>query len=275
MSRDEIIAELTSRKKLAKRAAAVGYELVWEFDNVKPLDPDESLFIRFKYDVAVTPPDSQVYSRWFAGDYRQIKYGTKIENRIYTFDRKDPVRTFREIEVPADAVAKDGYLAVGFLNDPRFNNTSVIFPLEDGLEVLYKADTFAGNFMRAVLLVLFRLIFLACLGILASTFLSFPVAILLCLVLFFTASFSGFVIESFDYLSENIGVFYSYTFKWMIRLLPQFDKFSPAKFLIHARLLDWSLLAECAALMVCIKGLLLLVFALVIFSYREIAKIMI
>jgi hypothetical protein len=172
-------------------------------------------------------------------------------------------------------VAKDGYLAVGFLNDPRFNNTSVIFPLEDGLEVLYKADTFTGNFMRAVLLILFRLIFLACLGILASTFLSFPVAILLCLVLFFTASISGFVIESFDYLSESIGVFYSYTFKWMIRLLPQFDKFSPAKFLIHARLLGWSLLAECAAFMVCIKGLLLLVFALVIFSYREIAKIII
>jgi hypothetical protein len=101
------------------------------------------------------------------------------------------------------------------------------------------------------------------------------VAVLLCLVLFFTASFSGFFIESFDYLSENIGVIYSYTLKWMIRLLPQFDKFNPAKFLIPARLLGWSLLAECAAFMVCIKGLLLLAFALVIFSYREIAKIII
>ncbi|MHC4807909.1 MAG: hypothetical protein ACYTBX_16850, partial [Planctomycetota bacterium] len=153
--------------------------------------------------------------------------------------------------------------------------TSVIFPLEDGLEVLYKADTFAGNFIRAVLLILFRLIFLACLGILASTFLSFPVAILLCLVLFFTASFSGFVIESFGYLSESISVIYSYTFKWMIRLLPQFDKYNPTKFLVPARLLGWSLLAECAAFMVCIKALLMLVFALVIFSYREIAKIII
>jgi len=274
MSHKEIIAQLTNQRKLAKRAAAVGNELVWEFNNVKPLDPNESLFIRFKYDVAVNPPDLHVYGRWLAGDYRQIKYGTKIETSIYTFDRKDPVRTFREIEVPADAVAKDGYLAVGFLNVP-LNDTSVIFPLEDGLEVLYKADTFTANFIRAVLLIFFRLIFLACLGILASTFLSFPVAVLLCLVLFFTASFSGFFIESFDYLSENIGVIYSYTLKWLIRLLPQFDKFNPAKFLIPARLLGWSLLAECAAFMVCIKGLLLLAFALVIFSYREIAKIII
>jgi len=274
MTHQEIISQLTNQRKLAKRAAGVGYELVWEFDDVKPVDPDESLFIRFKYDVAVTPPDSQVYGLWTVGDYRQIKYGTKVETRIYTFERKDPVRTFREIEVPADAVAKDGYLAVGFLNVP-LNNTAVIFPLEDGLEVLYKADTFTANFIRAVLLILCRLIFLACLGILASTFLSFPVAILVCLVLFFTASFSGFVIESFDYLSESISVLYSYTFKWMIRLLPQFDKFNPTKFLVPARLLGWSLLAECAALMICVKAFLLLVFALIIFSYREIAKIII
>jgi hypothetical protein len=170
-------------------------------------------------------------------------------------------------------VPEHGHLAVAFLNDPR-NNVAVIFP-PDGLEVLYKADTFAGNFIRAVLLILFRLIFLACLGVLASTFLSFPVAILFCLVLFFTASFSGFVIESFDYLSENVGAVYSYTIKWGIRLLPQFDKFSPTKFLVPARLLNWSLLAECAAFMVCIKAFLMLVLALVIFSYREIAKIII
>jgi len=178
LSRSKIIAYLTSRKKLEKRAAAVGHELLWEFHNVKPLDADENLFIRFKYDVSVNPPDLQVYSRWFAGDIRQIPYD------IYTFDRKDLIRTFYEIEVPAAAVAEDGYLAVGFLNVP-LNNTVVIFPPKDGLEVLYKADTFTGNFLKAVLLIFFRLIFLAVFGILASTFLSFPVAILACLVIFF------------------------------------------------------------------------------------------
>ena len=141
--------------------------------------------------------------------------------------------------------------------------------------MLYKADSFTLNFVRSVILVFFRLIFLACLGLLASSFLSFPVAILLCFVIFFTASFSGFVMESFDYLSANLGVFYSYTIKWMIRLLPQFDKFNPTKFLVPARLLSWSLLAQCIVFMVCIKSFLLLVLALVIFSYREIAKIIV
>ncbi|RKY25247.1 MAG: hypothetical protein DRP62_01725, partial [Planctomycetota bacterium] len=216
--RSKIISQLTSQKKLQKRAAVVGQELAWEFNNVKLIEPARSLFVRFKYSVSVNPPDSQVFGRWDIGDYRQLEYG-KIETPIYRFDRKDPARTFCEIEVPADAVAKDGYLAVRFLNVP-LNSTVVIFPPKDGLEVLYKADTFTANFIRAVFLILFRLIFLAVLGILASTFLSFPVAILLCLVIFFTGSISGFILESFSFLGEGISGFYSYTVEPIIKLLP-------------------------------------------------------
>jgi hypothetical protein len=101
------------------------------------------------------------------------------------------------------------------------------------------------------------------------------VAILLCLVLFSTACISGFVIDSFSFMGENISVIYSYTIKLVIQLLPKFDKFNPTKFLVPARLLSWSLLARCAAVMVCIKAFLLLVLALIIFSYREIAKIIV
>ena len=272
--RDKIIARLTEDEKRWKRAAVPGQQLIWEFQNVKPLDPNQSLFIRFKYDVSVNPPDLNVYGTWTVGDYRQIKYGTKIETPIYDRLHTHSIRTFHEIEVPANVVAEDGYLAVGFRNVP-LNNTVVIFPPEDGLEVLYQADTFTGNFIRAVLLILFRLIFLACLGILASTFLSFPVAILLCLVIFFTATVSGFCLESFDFLGENLSWVYSYTIRPIILFLPQFDKFNPAKFLVPARLLSWSLLAKVAGLMICIKALLLLLLALLIFSFREIAKIII
>jgi hypothetical protein len=275
MTHSEIIAQLTRQKKLQMRAAAVGHQLIWEFNDVRPADPNGSLFIRFKYETSVTPPDSQVFSQWFIGDYRQIKYGTARGVPIYSTPvRKDPIRTFREIEVPANAVAEDGYLAVGFLNVP-LNNTVVIFPLEDGLEVLYKADNFSANFLRAVLLLLFRLIFLACLGILASSFLSFPVAILFCLVIFFTATFSNFVMESFDMLGKNLSSVYSYTIRPVILLLPQFDKFNPTKYLVPARLLSWLFVVKAAGLIVCIKSFLLLLFALLIFSFREIAKIII
>ncbi len=268
-TQEEIIAELTKQAQLARRAAGVGDVLDWEFDNVKPLA--RSMFIRFKYDVFPNPPDSQVYGRWFAGDSQYIKYGEQPKTPIFDELFKHAARTFHEIEFPAEVVPENGRLAIAFMNAP-LNDTTVIFP-PDGLEVLYKADSFTSNFVRSVLLILFRLIFLACLGILASTFLSFPVAILLCLVLFLTASFSGFVIESFDFLSRNIGIVYSYTLKWAIRLLPQFDEYNPAKFIVPARLLSWSVLAKCALFMVGIKAFLVFVLGLLIFSYKEIARI--
>jgi len=274
LSRKKIIAQLTSQKQLAKRAAEVGRDLLWEFNNVKPLDPHQNLFVRFKYDVAVNPPDLHVYSKWVVGDLRQIRYGTKIETPVYDFDRKNLIRTFYEIQVPADAVAKDGYLAVGFLNMP-LNDTVVIFPPNDGLEVLYKADTFTANFIRTVILIFFRLIFLAVLGILASTFLSMPVALLLCLVVFFTGTISGFIIESFNFMSKDISSIYFYTVKPIVLLLPRFDNINPSKFLVPARLLSWALLAKVGSIMIGIKAALLLLLALLIFSYREIAKIII
>jgi hypothetical protein len=266
---DEIIAQLTQQAQLAKRAAGVGQVLLWEFDNVESLA--ENIFIKFKYDVSVNPPDSQVWGRWFVGDYQFFKYGTQSKTPIYDELHKHSVRDFHEIEVPAEVVPEHGKLAVAFMNAP-LNSVAIIFP-PDGLEVLYKADSFGSNFVRAVLMILFRLIFLACLGVLAASFLSFPVAILFCFVIFFTASFSGFVLESFDFLGENIGAVYSYSLKWVIQLLPQFDKFNPTKFLVPAQLISWPFLAKCALSMVCIKAFLILILSLIIFRYREIARI--
>jgi len=272
LSRKQIIDRLTKQHKLQKRSAPVGHELVWEFHNVKPMAAGESLFIRFKYDVSVNPPDLQVYGKWRIGDIRQLRYGMGAETPIRDYNRKDLIRTFHEIEVPADVVADDGYLAVVFVNVP-LNDTTVIFPLEQGLEVLYKADTFTANYARAVLFILVRLIFLAALGLLASSFLSFPVSILLCLVVFFTANFSGFILESFEYLGENVSDIYSYTFAPLMHVLPQFDKFNPSRYLVAGRLMSWELLGKALAIMVFLKAFVLLVCSIVIFNYREIAKV--
>ena len=269
---EEILRELTNRLKLEKRAAALGQVLVWEFADVRPEDPN--LFIRFKYDVSTTPPDEHVYGEWRIGDLRGLRDGTEVDTPVWRETRRDPVRKFREIEVPASVVANDGYLAVGFLN-PTFNDTVVFFPIEDGLEVLYKADTFTGNFMRAALVVLSRLIFLACLGVLAASFLSFPVAILFCLVIFTTGAASTFIIDSFGYMSKNVGQVYFYTIQSVIRLLPQFDKYSPTQFLVPARLITWAFIGRMAFGMLAVKAALLLVLALIIFTFRELAKVIV
>ncbi|MEJ2703587.1 MAG: ABC transporter permease subunit [Sedimentisphaerales bacterium] len=266
---EQTIAELTKQAQIAHRAAFVGRKRNWEFTNVKPLA--KSMFIKFKYDIFPNPPDSQVYGEWIAGDWQYIKYGERPKTPVYDQIHKNAARTFHEIEFSADVIPPDGHLGIAFVNVP-YNDATVIFP-PDGLEILYKADSFTGNFIRAVSLILFRLVFLACLGLFASSFLSFPVAIMFCLVIFFTASFSGFINDSFSLLGHNVGLVYSYTIKWLVGLLPQFDKFNPTKFIVPARLVTWSLLTQCAAVMVGIKALLMLALGLLIFKFREIARI--
>jgi len=61
----------------------------------------------------------------------------------------------------------------------------------------------------------------------------------------------------------------------LIQLLPQFDKYSPTKFLVPARLLTWGFLGQVVLFMVVIKATVLLLFALVIFSFRELAKVVV
>ena len=116
LPREEIIETLTQQQQLARRAAAVGRVLTWEFENVEPLDPN--MFIRFKYDVTVTPPDSQVYGRWFAGDSQYIKYGTEPTTPVFDQTLKHSIQTFHEIEFPSSVVPENGRLAVAFLNLP-------------------------------------------------------------------------------------------------------------------------------------------------------------
>lgn len=274
MSPAQIIQEIKNRQKLWMRSVKVGNEISWGFNNIKISGSDKELFVKFKYDAARAPADSQIYGEWFIGDYRPLKYGEEPDTPIYTFRRKDPVSTMREIKIPADAVAADGFLGVGFVNVP-LNSTVVIFPLEDGLKLLYKADSFTANFCRSVVLVFLSLIFLGCLGLLAGSFLSFPVAILLCLVVFFSGSISGFILDSFDYLGSTTGTIYFFTVKPLVSLLPRFDMINPSKFIVDAKLLSWEFLGKVAGVLVGIKSLLLLLLALLVFTYREIAKIVI
>ena len=270
-SKQQIIDELTNQAQLAGRAADVGYALVWEFENIKPLTTD--FFIRFKYEVPQYDSDTEIYGEWIVGDPKFVKDGQPVQTPIYDEIHKNSIKTFSEIIIPADVITKDGRLAVKFGNYPA-NDTSVIFPT-NGVALLYKAGSFNANFVRASLLILLRVIFLTSLATMTSTFVSFPVAILVCLVIFATVSASSFIIESFTSLGSNVSIVYSYSVKLIVQIMPAFDTFNPAKFMIDAQILSWFDLGKFALLMVFIPSGLLLVLAFAIFSRREIAKIII
>ncbi len=272
MSKKKILAALRSEELGKATSVEVGAEKIWEFEDVPELGSEERFFIRYKYEASSTPPDGKVHGIWKVGDYRQRELlgpGNWV-TPVYTVLRKDPTRTLSEFEVPADARTEDGFLAVVFQN-PYINQTTII---PEEVEVLYRAGSFSANYIRAVLMILARLIFLAALGIFVSTWLSFPVAMLICVVIFFTGTINGFVMESFDYLGQGATIIYSLTIKPILWFLPRFDgEFNPTQFMISAKLLSWLFLAKVFGAMVLIKSVLLSLLGIWIFSNREVAKI--
>jgi len=272
MSRIKILRELRGQELLKERVVEAGKQKLWEFENVKPIEGTETLFIRYKYETAGSFPDMEVKSVWVVGDYRQQeRLGPGVwETPVYPFDRSDPIKIFREFEVRADAIADDGYLAVAFNN--LYENRATIIP--DDVEVLYKAGNFTGNFFRVVLMVFARLIFLAALGVSLSTWLSFPVAILVCFSIFFIGTVNSFVIDSFDYMEiKGIATLYNLTLRPLLWLFPRLDgDFNPTRFMISARFLSWNFLLEVYGVMVAIKSIILLILGIWIFGNKEIAK---
>ena len=260
-----------------KSSVIVGGQRLWEFDNIRPKDPNEEIFVRFKFDVANTPQDEQIYAKWAAGDFRRVRRGQ--ETLLFERDLKHPVRTFRELALPSQVIADDGYLGVAFYNVPQLNQTVVMFSdgrnigkaaEEQSFSILYRAGTFTGNYLRGLLVLFFRLFFLAALAIWASTFLSFPVAVLLSLVLFCTVSISGFILESFTYMGQGLQQIYGSTIKLVIQGLPQFDRYSPASYLVDGKRIDWTMVNWASWTL--IWAMLLLGLALAIFHYKELAR---
>ena len=274
-SKQEIIKELTNSIKYSMYSAEPGGMILWEFQNIKPLDANESIFIRFKANASRTPPDENIYGVWYVGDYRQIKYGQeKAKTPIYAVPRKDVVKAVHEFEIPANAIAEDGYLAVVFYNEPE-NNTTIIFSEEDGFSVLYKAGSFGVNFIRAILIIFARLVFLAVLGVSLSTWLGFPVAVLCCITVFFTGAINGFIVGSFATMGQNVSLFYKFTIEPLIWLLPKFDQgHNIGEYIIDARLIRTGFLIMSVAALA-VKSAVLLLAGFIIFARREIAKVIV
>jgi len=274
-TKQAVLQELRDAAKYSMHSAEPGGMVLWEFENVKPFDSNENIFIRLKFDASQVPPDKNIYGVWYVGDYRQIKYGQEnVKTPIYAVPRKEIVGTIHEFQVPADAVAADGYLAVVFYNEPM-NNTTVIFPQEDGFEVLYKAGSFGSNFIRVAFIIFARLVFLAALGVSLTTWLGFPVAVLCCLAVFFTGVINGFIVGSFGYLGQNIMFFYKYVVAPIIWLLPKFDQnYNINKYIIDARLIGTSFFVM-TVIVLAVKSAIILAAGFLIFARREIAKVIV
>lgn len=268
-----VFNELYNQEVIKEKKVDPGQKKEWVFENVRiknPQDPNSIIFVRYKLQTVTAQADEKVFGIWEIGDLRQSLVGSKMTTPVYRVERADTVQTVHEFAVPANAVTADGYLGLAFFNDPGLNATTII---PENVEVLYQTGGFTANYWRAVLMVYVRLVFLAVLGVSLSTWLSFPVTIMVCLAVFFAGLTNAFILDAIDGLGTAIGLIYMLTVKPLLWLLPQFDgAYNPGGYIVEGRTLRWTFLALTVIVTLMVKAMLVLLLGMLIFRRREIAK---
>ncbi|QDU72759.1 ABC transporter permease [Mucisphaera calidilacus] len=110
--------------------------------------------------------------------------------------------TFHVLDLPVEAIDDSGVLEIELINNLE-GQASVSFSPADGMQLLYRVDTFENNFLRAMLLLWTRLAFTAMASLAAASFLGFPVACLLALLIYFGAATSAFLNEALVWFSDK------------------------------------------------------------------------
>jgi len=181
-------------------------------------------------------------------------------------------------ELDPSSIDESGRLRITISN-PADSPRTVIFSSRNGLEALRARNGFTGNLLRALLVVWIKLSFLSMLGLLCSSFLGFPVAVLLCGLVLLIASTSPFLLQAADMggSADSPGgffeVFATTTTQALANGLGRYSEFDPGLRLIDGRQFSWSELGRCflwiGLLWTGLSGAL----ATIVYRRRELARI--
>lgn len=164
---------------------------------------------------------------------------------------------YEVMRIPARMIDDEGKLLITIHNehpeDPgRTLMTSLVFNPGDGLELLYEAGGFGANLARGMVGMWVKLSFLAMLGLMSATFLGFPVACLLSLLVLLIAQLSPFVVESLgSYISDTdtgmVRAFKEVTgaiSMFMAQLLKEYAAINPQALVVDGRAYTMGMLMQ-------------------------------
>src|ERR1035437_4139177 len=267
--------EILEQVKAEYQIVPPGYVHLWTVDlgAAKNLARGQPIHLRVKFNAADKSISGTYDGRWQVGAARK----TPIWHSDVMSLAPD---TFHEFEVPAHYDDK-GILTVAFANA---NNTALLFPLEDGLEVLYPQGSFGLNFIRGLGIILCWMALLATLGLASASFLSLPVAAFLSLGVLTLALSSGTISNAVSegtlmgYNSETnkyghsvLDVVAIPVFRAVLEMINLAKSFSPIDSLSTGRSVTWGELGRAfGQIVVLLSGGIGLI-GIFIFNRRELA----
>jgi len=253
-----------------------GYMHLWqvELGAAKNYLRDKPLQIRIKFNSADRSP-----SGTFAGIWR---VGMPQKTELYQSEMMSLAPdTFHELKVPPNLFDESGVLTVQFLN---VNNTALLFPVDEGFEVLYPQGTFGPNFIRALGIIFCWMGLLAALGLAAASFLSFPVAAFFALGLLAMSFASGTIANAVSegtiggYNAEQgihgntpVDFIVIPAFRAILSVINLAKDFSPIDALSTGRSISWSQLGLAFAQIILLLGGIIALSGMAILTRRELA----
>jgi hypothetical protein len=150
---------------------------------------DKPLQLRVKFNAAQKSASGTFLAMWQVGvPEKTLLWNTTVPMSLAP-------DTFHEFQIPANLYDDQGVLTIDFANP---NDTSLLFPLVDGIEVLYPEGSFALNFARGLGIIFCWMALLAALGLMAASFLTFPVAAFFSLAMVVMVLSSGVLAEAVE-----------------------------------------------------------------------------
>ena len=273
---EEVRKQIREQVKSDFQLVPPGYTKQWQIDLgfAKKYLRDKPLQLRVKFNTAQKYASGTFAALWQVGDM-QTQHVWQSEPMSLAPD------TFHEFQIPPNLFDDKGVLTIVVLNP---NSTALLFPLEDGMEVLYPQGGFALNFARGLGIIFCWLALLAAIGLMAASFLSFPVATFFSLALLavvLSSSALADAVESGTVVGGNeetgvmghsgADVILIPLFKGLLALTKLVKNFSPIDALSTGRSIPWSELGLAFGQIVLLIAGIFGVIGIVCLNRRELA----
>src|SRR5450631_1550858 len=156
---------------------------------------DQPLQLRVKFNSANKSSSGTYVLAWQVGDPNSQKIWQSQPMSLAP-------DTVHEFQIPPNLFDTNGVLTIMVANP---NDTALLFPLEDGMEVLYPEGGFALNFVRGLGIIFCWMALLAALGLAAASCLSFPVAAFFSLAMLVVILSSGTLADTVETGTVGVG----------------------------------------------------------------------
>jgi hypothetical protein len=279
-------ADLPVVKKQIREQVKAAYQVVqpgtyreWQIDLgfAKDYLRGKPLQLRVKFNAAQKSPTGTFLALWQVG----------VPGTTNFWQTEIPMSlapdTVHEFQIPPNLFNTNGVMTIMFVN-PLQNNTALLFPLEEGMEVLYPEGGFALNFARGLGIIFCWMALLAALGLAAASFLSFHVATFFSLAMLVVVFSSGTLAETVENGTVGVGneekgiAGHSVTdvvlipmFKGILDIVRPVENFSPVDSMSSGRAITWGELGLAFGQIVLLPGGIFALAGIALFQRRELA----